>query len=389
MSMERENMGYWYWRPLKLAWAVDENTTNRLDLPEKGHLSALFMRVYGTAARSLDTRDNTQPVQYRSVRIVGNGNYEIINCRARQLHAINFWDSGQPDPMPIITLSGFTPGQNLIFPFGRYPGDPKYGLILEKFAAGVQFEDNNTISTSDYTDGTSKFDIYGLMRKSPEPGLFSGGFLKKRQVYNRDTASAAQYPVKLPTEAKLRQIHLFSEPDLSSGVEATDLFTNASRIWLGIKSREEYIWDNQVSGELARFMHNLYGRVAQTHNWGGDRQNDVWEDTFIYYRHVSAISLYHHDGGFAWEDDSTLLSRCCEVKALAQNLQALARTFEMTSKGICLHGDIPLLMIDPKESDEPDWLDAKADADVYVEVTESNVGNWYIVLDELEKAYPT
>lgn len=60
----------------------------------------------------------------------------------------------------------------------------------------------------------------------------------------------------------------------------------------------------------------------------------------------------------------------------------------LCKKGIAMHGLVPLLKQDPM-SDESLWLNAKELADVYVEIDEGNsLGNWYLVLDELEKNYP-
>jgi len=385
-------MPYWYWRGLKSAWAIDENTTNRFMLPEQGAISGLWIRRYGTTATHLDNLDDIQPIQLTSkLRIVGNGNFEVVNCRGKQLHAIDYWNTGVPDPDSIVYWNGNTAAQNFFLPFGRYPGDPKYGLWLEKFAAGVEFEETNTVSTTYYTDATSKYDIYALMRKNPEASMFSGGFLRKRNIVTKDAASETQYAVKLPTNNKLRQIHLFSEPTIASGVQSTDLFTLAQRIWLSIKSKDEFLWDNQISGEIAKFMHRYYGRYPETDLLGGSSGNSpAINDTFIYYCVTHLPVIAHALACYAKADVSYWLERCASTYRYNDAGEAQGSiTFYNRSRGLCLHGDIPLLMQDPM-GDETEWLDAGVNKDVYVEVTEgSSSGNWYLVLDELEKQYPT
>jgi len=383
--------GYWYWRNLKNDWVLDESTTNRFDLPERGYISGLRVIHRGTTAKNLDTTDNIYPVQMSTVRLLGNGNVEIVNARARQLHAMDFWDRGVPDHRPAIVWTGWESSQEYFLPFGRFMGDPKYGLILDNFPAGVQFEETNTISTTNYTDALSKMDIYALMRKSPEGGLFSGGFMRKRQILNKDTASETKYGVKLPTVNKIRQIHLFSEPDISSGVQSTTIFTNVERIFLSIKSKEEYLIDNMHSYHLAYLMHDWAERYPETVVYGGLAAANNYLDTMIYERIMSqALPV----GGAAvkrmiTERDATMLERAARV--YGWDADGVEQTCQMYlhSKGICLHGDIPLLMVGPLD-DEDEFLDAYENRDVYIEVTEgASTGNWYVVLDELQKTYPS
>lgn len=383
-------MGYWYWRQLKNGWAVDENTTNKFDLPETGYVSGLAIQLYNTNETTLSSYPRPYPIQrVTKLRIVGNGNFEIVNCEARHLQAMNFWDFDSPVEGQYSQIDTHFQRNFWYVPFGRYLRDPKYGLILEKFAAGVEFEETNDVSTTYYTDGATKYNIFALMRKNPEAGLFSGGYLKKRQIINKDTASESQYAVKLPTQAKLKQIHIFSEPDLSSYVDATSPTTNVQYIWLGVKSREEYILNNVRSIDWANHIHLLRGKLAETHVMANTAESGglSYVDTMIYRRFntvVCGINVSSADRTAIADFNSD--RRICKVWGFSGGTAA-AIDVQAYNTGIMLHGDIPLLDIDPL-SDETEWFDAKANADVYVEVTEgASTGNWYIVLDELEKSY--
>jgi len=383
-------MGYWYWRPLKESWTLDEGTTNRFDLPDAGAISGLRIIHRGTTAKHLDTTDDIYPVQMSSLRILGNGNFEVVNARARQLHAIDFWNTGIPDPRPAIVWDGWQCGQEYFLPFGRYLGDPLYGLILDKFAAGVQLEETNTISTTNYDDATSKLDVYALMRKSPEAGLFSAGFLRKRNIATETASTRTQFGVKLPTLNKLRQIHLFSEPTITSGVQSTTIFVNVSKIWLSIKSKDEYLIDNFSAADFAYMIHSWLGRVPETVVFGGLAAANNYLDTMLYERtasHAMAVGAAAVKRSFT-ERDTTMLERAARI--YGWDLDGIEQTSQhyLRSKGICLHGDIPLLMTEP-EKDESAWLDADVNKNIYVEITEgASTGKWYLVLDELQKAYP-
>lgn len=385
-------MSYWYWRKLKDSWAVDEATSNKFDLPEKGHLSALLVKLQATNAAYLQSTDNPWVIQHADQRIVGNGNYEIINMKGRHLQAINFWDWGE---LPKDNLHLHSSGiQEIYFtiPFGRWIGDPLYGLILEKFDAGVEFEDTNDFSSSLYTDATELYTIYGLFRKSPEADLFSGGFLKKRLIKTRDTASESEADVKLPTENKLRQIHLFSEPDLSSHLSQTGVFTNLDDIYLSVKSKEEYILRDVDSGLFARWIHHWLRRRAHTQMvaYGGAETDGDTYDTMIYERESSfAMSLHTGTRVFLNErPDKGWLERVAQIEAYGHDGSQVDARFFLDSWGICFQGNIPLLLQTP-ESDKEKWLDARDMADVYVGFDEgASTGNIYVVLDELQPAYP-
>jgi hypothetical protein len=383
-------MPYWYWRNLKKDWVVDENTTNRFDLPERGAVSGLKVVVQQkNAAYLCSGYDNPYPVHRISLRILGNGNYEIVNVRGRQLEAMNFWETGEMSRRLLWTVTGQTITEELFIPFGRYLGDPKYGVFLERFGAGVQFEETNTWDTSYVSDTYQKYTIDALMRKDPEPGLFSGGFLRKRQIINKDTKTETQYGVKLPTENKLKQIYVFSEPDLSSYVPATPIFTNLSTLWLSIKSKEEYLIDNKSAARLAYDMHQLYGRVAKTEGLSGGGANPSYADTKIYERQGTSLSAFNTNFNVPVENAATNLERVIKVHTYDAAGSGQVAQYYWKAWGICPHGMIPLLLQDPM-GDEAEWLDALANKDVYVEFTEgNNVGNIYIVLDELQKLYPS
>lgn len=383
-------MSYWYWRTLKDLWTVDESTTNKFDLPERGHLSGLAIKLRETNETNIDTYDNPYPMQKTTIRIVGNGNVEIMDLRGRQLQAINFWESGEMPHDHLINWDANVVEQFAYIPFGRFLGDPKYGLILENFAAGVEFEETNTFDTTYYTNNSCVYRILGLFRKNPEPGLFDGGFFKKRQIKDKVCATESEFDVKLPVTNKLKQIHMFIEPALSSNLPVTVPYTQMSRVWLGIKSKEEYILNNERVEHFARVIHDWLGRKAATRVFGFGTGGDCKIDTQIYERNMSQITVCHSAGGFAYEKAATFWERIANVFTRSTAGALSQRTFYLDADGILYHGNLPLLMIDPLEADEEKYLDAEAMKDVYVSFTEgASTGHIYIVLDELQKTYPT
>jgi hypothetical protein len=369
---------------------VDESTTNRFKLPDKGYLSGLYLKLKQTNAANNAALDERWPFQQTSLRIIGNGNVEIINLRGRQLEAINFWDTGEMPKNNLNDVGGGVQEAYAFIPFGRYLGDPKYGLILEKFGAGVEFEDSNTFSTTYFTDAYNKYDIMALMRKDPEPGLFSGGFLKKKQVFKRDANTETQVPYMIPTENKIRNIYLFDEPSLSSHLPATTPFTLMSSVWLGIKSKEEYLLDNMDTTTYARAIYQMMKRKVHTSGLTMSLSaTDNYFDTMIYEREGTHLTLPYTTGGFASEYTYSFWERICQNYAWTATATRVVSYLYVDAWGILYHGLIPLMATDPM-ADETEFLDSKALRTVYVEFTEgSSSGYIYGVVDELEKAYPS
>ena len=384
-------MGYWYWRALKKAWVLDESKTNKIDLPEKGYLSGLAIQSVAVNEAKLWNYDRPYPIQrHTKFRVVGNGNFDIINCKGSQLQAIDCWNRNV-SPLGFYSQNDTHYQRNFFeIPFGRYLSDPLLGLDLSRFAAGVEFEETNDYSITYHVNGSQTLDIYGLFRKDPEPDLFSAGFLKKRQIINKDAASETQYAVKLPTLAKLRQISLFSEGDVASGVETGNPITTANYIWLGVKSREEYILNNMRHRTFCYWMHNRFGRRFQSDvTIASETGGLTYLDSMIYRSElVSGICHYGEaaDHFVMTLGGDTRIKKCYIMIAGTATAGGMA---EVLTKGIALHGHTPLLLQEPMSTPET-WLDAEELADVYVEITEGHsTGNWYIVLDELEDTYPS
>ena len=383
-------MPYWYWRNLQNGWAVTEASTDRFDLPEKGALSGLKITLRQHNTSDLDNAvDDPYPTQRVSLKVLGNGNFEIVNLRARQLEALNFWETGHMNRKLLWTLRGIDLSEEIFIPFGRYFGDMKYGLMLDRFGAGVQFEETNTWDTTYVTVGDQTLTIDGLFYKNPPSDLFSGGFLTKKQITNQSVAGRTQFGVKLPSDNLLKQIYVFTEPDHSSHVMASTPFANLTTLWLSILAKQEYIINGMGAGALAYYMHQLYSRVARTEGLTGDTASTHYCDTKIYERQGTGMAMFNTTAGFLVEDAATNLERVLKMYSKNTSGNAAGQQAYWNAQGICPHGIIPLLLQDPM-SDETAWMDAKANGDVYVEASEgASSGHWYIVLDELQKAIPT
>jgi hypothetical protein len=193
----------------------------------------------------------------------------------------------------------------------------------------------------------------------------------------------------MPTENKIRQIHMFSEEDFSSYLRATSGLTTLQTVWLGVKSKEEQILDNMGCTQLSRFLASYYGLQPITKGYWSDPGSSTHFETCIHDLRESVLTTNHANNNVAKEGGSSWLDSVADVIAFDMAGTATGSTGIIVSKGQALSGWLGLLMTDPVKDDETTWLDAKAMADVDVEFTEGNsAGNIYIVLEELEKTYP-
>jgi len=189
---------------------------------------------------------------------------------------------------------------------------------------------------------------------------------------------------------KLRNIHLFSEPDQTDDVLATAVFTNLNKIWLAIKSKEEYLIDDLPSSDWARLIHDYMSRRAHTQVKIYTKTGGGYHDTMIYEKRNSMSQNLQSNFGNIVGDATTDLTRNQRIYSYNHDgTELISRQVLLDTEGICLHGDIPLLMTDPYAGEEA-FLDAYDKKDVYVEFTEgASTGNIYVVLDELQKTYPS
>ncbi|GAH63992.1 unnamed protein product, partial [marine sediment metagenome] len=199
MALSSPN-AYWYWRGLKKGWVLNFATTNKLPLPERGYLSGLAIHSACLNDAKMDKYSDAYPIQrHTKFRVIGNGNFEVVNASGKHLKSIECWNDNV-DPKGMYDQANGKNQRNYItLPFGRYMGDEKYGLILENFAAGVELEETNNYVDPPFTKDKSTLDVYGLFRKRPEPDCFAKGFLRKRVIIEKDTAAEVEYAVRLPT----------------------------------------------------------------------------------------------------------------------------------------------------------------------------------------------
>ena len=387
-------MGYWYWRPIVSTKALTQSATNRYDMPEQGAVSALAVRLTSVNAATLRAYDTTWNIQRSKLRLVGNGNHEILNAEARHLAAMQYWETNAMPDLFLPHYSGNTQSYDILVQFGRWLGDPQYGLNLEKFTAGVQLEETNTFSSTYYTSGSDYLTVYALMYKDSGASMFTGGFFKKRQICNEDAVSRTQFAVKLPTENKLKQIHMFMEGDLSSNIRGTSWPSPINNLWLGVKSREEYILNNVPAHMLSRWMAAHFNLYPFTKGWAYDNsagEGTHFETCIFHERESTALVMgsVGAAGSTMQEDTTSWQDSIAELKFRTDAGVAQSGEAVLHNRGKAFFGQLPLLLQDPK-ANESEYLDARAMKDVYVEFTEANsTGNTYIVLDELEKTYPT
>ncbi|MBA7696061.1 hypothetical protein ES703_104703 [subsurface metagenome] len=166
-----------------------------------------------------------------------------------------------------------------------------------------------------------------------------------------------------------------------------------TKLWLGIKSKQEYIIDNADWRMFYQMMHQKYGRMPRTQMTTDLHiSEDNFHDTMIYDRSLSnyiPLSLWTTYNRLVTEYKWDREERTVRLQIHQLDGNRGGGYVYTDNVGVAYNGNCPLLMIDPM-AEEDQYLDAEAEADVTVEYTESaSTENIYIVLDELQKTYPT
>ena len=212
---------------------VSDNTVLQIDLPNKGCLSGLDLKLgadnctstYGSSKYSiLDV--------IKKIEVVVNGDLRLFSMTGQELFQWLWIKNGRPPFHEFNTRP--SEEQEVMFPirFGRYLGDPTYGLDLAAFENAQLVLDYNVTpiatSTSLATNGflTGKFNVNALAHITPpeKPASFRG-VIATRQYYNYSTVASEVKRMKLPTQFPILSagIYLFK-----TAVSMNALVTKAS-----------------------------------------------------------------------------------------------------------------------------------------------------------------
>jgi hypothetical protein len=194
---------YWQLEYLREGDTMARNATYRLDLPENGMLSAIQLRIEGTAvSNAFLTTFNYRVIDFiDKIEIIGNGSTIIKSITGNVLQALQFYDTGIASLDYTSTYGEATARCNVMLLFGRHLFDTVFGLDLSQWT-NIEIRITNSATSTYYK---ADFTVALLCYWMRDGGGFSG-YLRTEEWQKWTTVSDETKYLELPTENKIRRV---------------------------------------------------------------------------------------------------------------------------------------------------------------------------------------
>lgn len=238
-------------------------STDKIELPDQGDLSALVIRLTGTMASNMGRTGiskNRLRDYFDDIVFKATATREYAHVDARSLAAFHFLDLGE---MPFDKTQNYGAASVddwFILDFGRYPQDEEYGVELGKCENPELWLTNSAAAAQFSGLG---LDLIAIMRWKGGPG-FPGGYLNKKEYKAWTAVRAEEEPTKLPKQYPCRRILLRADVDEDSAyIWRTNMFNPLENVKLTFKSGQDIFYDGH-SEILARIMAFQHGHLCRT-----------------------------------------------------------------------------------------------------------------------------
>lgn len=250
---------YWERRYIRESETWARGGTYRLDLPDKGFLGSLMLRISGACVSdaSLAT-EKWRIIDYISeMLVIANGSRVIKDLTGYQAQGLNWFDQGV---MPNTKWNQYASAEQveyILINFGRALFDEDMGLDLSRFDQ-VQLRFTNDASSSYYGDDWS-ISTLGYFKR--DAAGFSQGFIKSEEFKSYAAVQNAWEYNDLPTEGRLRRLILQLEPDLGDTYNEyeTSVDNMGRDIKIALDSGDVIVYDGGID-DLMREINLLMGR---------------------------------------------------------------------------------------------------------------------------------
>lgn len=188
----------------------------RKDLPRAGYVSAIDIGVRITNGSTVPADKELVDI-IKHISLVINGTDYRVHINGPDLFRANWLMFGQPMPYIHDETAGVAQEVWFRLPFGRFLGDPYYGLNLSKYAntqLQIDYDGANfgTAGTH-YVSGSITFTILLHMFPMTQPPSFRG-MLGLREIWTYTTLGGNAYKVvDLPAQNPLADIYITARKD--------------------------------------------------------------------------------------------------------------------------------------------------------------------------------
>lgn len=188
-------MGYWLHQLWKEDTGIDESVTSRYELPSKGILSSIKLRIedkrHATPRTAVDVRSVLDD-NITKLEVIANGSKVIKSITCNEALFSNLLDFKQP---PWQQYSELASDYNIINPylnFGRYLRDPLFGLDCSKYDL-LELKITNTVpitAKTGFTDGSLNYEVWLEKYVGTLPGRIGYFKTSEKKSYTSSGGSA-------------------------------------------------------------------------------------------------------------------------------------------------------------------------------------------------------
>jgi hypothetical protein len=204
---------------LRESVTMTRGQTYRIDLPEIGLLSGLQLKFSASATTGLGLAGGAWRLLdfLTTIEVIGDGATVIKSFQAKTAEFVDFLRCGIVPVHKWRNYATNTQNEYIHLLFGRYLGDPLYGLDLSKWK-NVELRITNT-SSATYHGTDITLSILGTYFVNP--GHSFGGFLRTETWREWTTVTDETKYHVLPVEYPISGIYLHALPAVTSGMSDT------------------------------------------------------------------------------------------------------------------------------------------------------------------------
>lgn len=222
---------------------LNNNSTDSLELPEQGIVSAIQLEFQATNATGLIALIKQRIIDHlTAIEVTDGGTKKMFSLTGQELKALDFYHLGKIPPESAILYDGNIQRTTVVLPFGEFIGDTKHGLDLSAWDQ-VNLDITNDFTTSYVAANNFKVDatlltLEDLAAKPP-------GYYKSYEWKNEAPSAQNQYVYhKIPTTDKIRRLMCQFDPTVSTATAIPeDVTSGSNNLKLFFKERVETVID--------------------------------------------------------------------------------------------------------------------------------------------------
>lgn len=266
-------MPFYTYRVLENNTSLDDSGVKDFDLPASGWLTSLDIRLI---AKNTDQTggnvNNPQFAKYDWFKVIVDGTTEVKALDGRAALGFQVYNDAS---MPIARWSERVSEVvwfNTRLDFGRYPGDPVYGLQLDNHSnPKFQLDWNLDIPSSDANDNylTSYHYIYVTAHILEDMPGTPAGYIKSRRSHSETFNTQKDYRLELDIPHEYRRIMVNAQMngyEIWDAVSRAKIDVNTGAFYPYDQFTKEILHDNAQFYELGGLRRNIRG-MSKTNSY--------------------------------------------------------------------------------------------------------------------------